>query len=104
VVVVEKPFTRRRDEEPVTGVRGQQAVHVPKGAGIVFEAGIEPAHAGLTATFDDEQTRLFGVFSAARAEFDLSSSVQLVLQVLLQSPQFIYLLEPAATGAAPGSV
>lgn len=53
---------------------------------------------------DAEQARLFGVFSAARAEFDLSTSVQMVLQVILQSPQFIYLLEPAALGAAPGSV
>lgn len=53
---------------------------------------------------DAEQTRLFGVFSAARAEFDLTTSIQLVLQVILQSPQFIYLLEPAAPGAAPGSI
>lgn len=53
---------------------------------------------------DAEQARLLGVFSAARAEFDLSTSIQLVLQVILQSPQFIYLLEPALPGAAPGSV
>lgn len=53
---------------------------------------------------DAEQARLLGVFSAARSEFDLSTSIQLVLQVILQSPQFIYLLEPASPGAAPGSV
>lgn len=53
---------------------------------------------------DAEQTRMLGVFSAARAEFDLSTSVQLVLQVFLQAPQFIYLLEPAAPGAEPQSV
>ena len=53
---------------------------------------------------DAERTRLLGVFTTARAEFELDVSVQLVLQVILQSPQFIYMLEPAAPGATPGSI
>jgi hypothetical protein len=53
-----------------------------------------------------EEGRLTSIFSIARAEFPLDVSVQLVLQVILQSPQFLYLLEiPSATLAAtPGSV
>lgn len=51
-----------------------------------------------------EQARLLGVFTSARAEHPLDVSVQLVLQVLLQSPQFIYLLEPARPGSTAGSV
>lgn len=51
----------------------------------------------------DEQTRLLGVFTKARATLPLDSSVQMLIEVMLQAPQFIYLLEPAA-GAAPGSV
>lgn len=51
----------------------------------------------------DEQTRLLGVFTKARATLPLDTSVQMVIEVLLQSPQFVYLLEPAA-GAASGSV
>ena len=41
-----------------------------------------------------ESTRLMGVFTTARTTLPLDVSVQLVLQVLLESPQFIYLLEP----------
>src|SRR5690606_28195557 len=51
-----------------------------------------------------ERTRLLGVFTTARAEFELDVAVQLLIQVVLQSPQFIYMLEPAAPGALPGSV
>src|SRR5690606_11483033 len=51
-----------------------------------------------------ERTRLLGVFTTARAEFELDVAVQLLIQVVLQSPQFIYMLEPAAPGTAPGSV
>lgn len=53
---------------------------------------------------DAEAARLWNVFAAARAEFDLDVSVQLVLQVFLQSPQFVYLLEPAPPDAVPGTV
>ncbi len=53
----------------------------------------------------DETARLLGVFNNARAEQPLDVSLQLVLQVFLQSPQFLYLLEPSspAQAAAPGS-
>lgn len=51
----------------------------------------------------DEQTRLLGVFTKARATLPVEAAAQMVIEVLLQSPQFIYLLEPAA-GATPGSV
>ncbi len=54
----------------------------------------------------DEQARLLGIFTTARVELALDVSVQLVLQVFLQAPQFLYLLEiPDATLApTPGSV
>jgi len=51
----------------------------------------------------DEQTRLFGVYTAARAKQPVETGVQMIIEVLLQAPQFIYLLEPAA-GAAPGTI
>jgi hypothetical protein len=51
-----------------------------------------------------ESTRLNGVFTQARATLPLDKSLQRVVQVVLQSPQFIYLLEPNPAGAAPGSV
>jgi hypothetical protein len=51
----------------------------------------------------DEQSRLLSVFSAARADDNgLELSLQMLLQVLLQAPQFIYLLEPSSLAA--GSV
>jgi Protein of unknown function (DUF1592)/Protein of unknown function (DUF1588)/Protein of unknown function (DUF1587)/Protein of unknown function (DUF1595)/Protein of unknown function (DUF1585) len=51
----------------------------------------------------EEQTRLFAVFTSARADNSaLDVSVQMVVQVLLQAPQFIYLLEPSSVAA--GSV
>jgi hypothetical protein len=52
-----------------------------------------------------ESARLLAVFSQARSTLPLDVSVQLVLQVFLQSPQFIYLLEPAdpALNAAPST-
>ena len=51
----------------------------------------------------EEQTRLYGVFSKARADNNqLDTAVQMVLQVLLVAPQFTYLLEPATQAA--GSV
>ena len=43
----------------------------------------------------DESARLLAVFTKARTGLPLDVSVQLVLQVLLESPQFLYLLEPA---------
>lgn len=51
-----------------------------------------------------ESTRLLGVFTQARATLPLDKSLQRVLQVMLQSPQFIYLLEPSPVGTAPGTV
>jgi hypothetical protein len=51
----------------------------------------------------EEQARLFAVFTGARADGNaLDVSVQMVMQVLLQAPQFIYLLEPS--NVAAGSV
>jgi hypothetical protein len=52
----------------------------------------------------EETARLSQVFATARAEFDLKVSVQLLIQVFLQSPQFVYLLEPNPAGVAPGAV
>lgn len=54
----------------------------------------------------EEAARLFGVFSKARATLALDVSVQLVVQVMLEAPQFLYLLEPTdpAQPAAVGSV
>lgn len=53
---------------------------------------------------DVEQARLLAVFDEARTASDLATAVQLVVQVFLQAPQFLYLVEPAAQGAAPGSI
>ncbi len=47
----------------------------------------------------EEQTRLFVLFSKARTENAVDASVQMVVQVMLQAPQFIYLLEPSALAA-----
>ena len=51
----------------------------------------------------DEKARLLGVFNNARATLPLDVSVQLVLQVFLQSPQFLYLLEPTANATLPAA-
>lgn len=51
----------------------------------------------------EEQGRLFELFSTVRAEFEFDVSIQLVVQAFLQSPQFIYLLEPSPADAVPGS-
>jgi hypothetical protein len=48
----------------------------------------------------DEQTRLYAVFSQARADQNaVDVAVQMVVQVMLQAPQFIYLLEPSTLAA-----
>ena len=48
----------------------------------------------------DEQSRLLSVFTDARAASNpLDVSIQMLLQVLLQAPQFIYLLEPSSLAA-----
>jgi hypothetical protein len=55
----------------------------------------------------DENARVLGVFSSARSGgLALDVSVQLIVQVLLESPQFLYLLEASnpSLAAAPGSV
>jgi hypothetical protein len=52
----------------------------------------------------EETARLSQVFATARAEFDVKESVQLLIQVFLQSPQFVYLLEPNPAGVAPGEM
>ena len=54
----------------------------------------------------DEAARLLAVFTSARATLALDTSIQLVVQVLLESPQFLYMLEPTdpALAAAPASV
>ena len=50
----------------------------------------------------EEQARLWTVFGQARAEGTLETSLQMLLQVLLQAPQFNYQLEPSSQPA--GSV
>lgn len=54
----------------------------------------------------EEATRLLAVFTKARTTLPLDVSVQLVVQVLLESPQFLYLLEPSdpALPAAAASI
>jgi hypothetical protein len=51
-----------------------------------------------------ETARFSQLFASVRAEFDLVESVQLLIQVFLQSPEFVYLLEPNPAGVAPGEV
>ncbi len=52
----------------------------------------------------EEEERIFQLFSKARAEFEFETSIQMVIQVFLQSPQFLYLVEPNPVGVAPGQV
>jgi hypothetical protein len=52
----------------------------------------------------EETARLSKLFAKVRAEFDVKVSVQMLIQVFLQSPQFVYLLEPNPTGMAPGEI
>jgi hypothetical protein len=54
-----------------------------------------------------EESRLLGVYNAGRLEFPVATAIKMVVQVMLESPQFLYLLEEpdAAQGvAAVGSV
>jgi hypothetical protein len=46
----------------------------------------------------DEKTRLAGFFETARTSYDFSTAVGLVVQAVLQSPQFLYRME---IGGAP---
>jgi Protein of unknown function (DUF1592)/Protein of unknown function (DUF1588)/Protein of unknown function (DUF1587)/Protein of unknown function (DUF1595)/Protein of unknown function (DUF1585) len=52
----------------------------------------------------DEQTRATELFSTARGQYDLTVSVQMLVQFFLLSPHFLYLVEDLPEGAAPGSV
>lgn len=52
----------------------------------------------------EEQARALELFRGARAEYELDTSVQMVVQFFLLSPHFVYLVEPLPDGAAPGSV
>jgi hypothetical protein len=52
----------------------------------------------------DEQTRALGLFKTARAAYEMDASVQMLVQYFLLSPHFMYLVEPLAAGAAPGSI
>ena len=47
-----------------------------------------------------EQSRLLTLFTNARAKYALDVSVQLLLQAILESPNFLYLLEPASPAGA----
>jgi hypothetical protein len=52
----------------------------------------------------EEAARFSKLFATVRAEFDVKESVQLLIQVFLQSPQFVYLLEPNPAGVTPGEM
>jgi hypothetical protein len=52
----------------------------------------------------EETARFSQLFGTVRAEFDLKVSVQLLIQVFLQSPEFVYLLEPNPAGVSPGEM
>ncbi len=52
----------------------------------------------------EEEQRLNGTFASVRGELGLDESLQVLVQIFLQSPQFLYLLEPSPSGAAPGSI
>lgn len=51
-----------------------------------------------------ETARFSQLVTSIRASFDLKESVQLLIQVFLQSPEFVYLLEPNPAGVAPGEM
>src|SRR5262245_29006831 len=51
-----------------------------------------------------ERAAFVGLFEAAHAEHGFSEAVALVVQAALQSPQFLYRLEPVPDDALPGDV
>jgi hypothetical protein len=51
-----------------------------------------------------ERTAFKGLFDSAHAEHGFSEAVSLVVQAVLQSPQFLYRLEPVPDDAVPGDV
>ena len=52
----------------------------------------------------DEQTRLMTVFTSSRDQWGTRVAVELVLEVMLQSPHFLYRVELPPPAAAPGEV
>ena len=52
----------------------------------------------------EEGARMNQLFQTAREDFDFEVSVQLVLQAFLQSPQFLYLLEPSDFAVEAGTI
>lgn len=52
----------------------------------------------------DERAAFLGLFEDAHAQHGFSEAVSLVVQAALQSPQFLYRLEPVPDDAAPGDV
>jgi hypothetical protein len=53
---------------------------------------------------DDEQTRLMTVFTSSRDQWGTRVAVELVLEVMLQSPHFLYRVELLPSGAAAGEI
>ena len=52
----------------------------------------------------DERTRLMTVFTSSRDRWGTRTAVELVLEVMLQSPHFLYRVELPPPGAEPGDV
>jgi hypothetical protein len=52
----------------------------------------------------DERARLLGVFSASRDAWGTRTAVELVVEVMLQSPHFLYRVELPSPDVAPGEI
>lgn len=52
----------------------------------------------------EEQTRALELFNAARVQYAMDVSVQMLVQYFMLSPHFLYLVEPLPMGTAPGTV
>jgi hypothetical protein len=98
-----------------------EAISLAATANLPQLLGCDPATLGeaacvqqFTATFGkrvwrrplsaEEAERFARLFGSVRATLDLKESVQVLIQVFLQSPEFIYLLEPNPPGGVPGQV
>jgi hypothetical protein len=53
---------------------------------------------------DEEKTTLLGVYQAGQATSGFQGGIRLVLEALLQSPHFLYLIEPPPPGAGSAPV
>ena len=100
--------------EAITATPAALAAFLPCAASATDDASQHACGETLLATFGarafrrplsaDDAARYLALFDAQRAEIDLAAAVELTVMALLESPQFLYRLEPARDGEAPGAI